>query len=347
MFRRKITPARSGQSLLAALALSVAACNTSDVTAPPPPIAGTVTVDASAGWVYVDLASGSTVTPTPSAGESSNWDIGFFATNVMLNGGAAGPAGVSGMCLCQNAGASDDDVLAMTPAAELADFDAITSIPAGGVFTEEQLIPAINDWFTGNGSAATASSDRTYIVRLAGDTAFAKLRVVSLENPSTSSAGRVTLQYAVQPSATAPFGPVQTTTVQAGTTGETLIDLNPTDGVPIGTGWDLSLRGFTMRTNGGVSGTAQGGAATATVPFEAATASGLNARAFRSDVFSGVFATNRFFRYNIAGDFRISPTFDVYLIRRGSTVYKLQIVDYYSGTGAPRNITFRYEQIAG
>ena len=58
------------------------------------------------------------------------------------------------------------------------------------------------------------------------------------------------------------------------------------------------------------------------------------------------FAASRWYRYNLAGDNRISPTFDVYLIRRGSAVYKLQVLDYYSDTGAPRNITFRYQQIA-
>ncbi len=347
LFHNYFRPRLLALLALPALALTVTACNTSDVAAPPPPIAGTVTVDASAGWVYLDLASGNTVTPAPSPDESSSWDVALFGTNVMLNGGAAGPAGVTGTCLCQNANATNDDVLAMTPAAELADFDAVTSVPAGTQFTEEQLVPAINDWLNGNGSSATANANRVYIVRLAGGTAFAKVRVLSLENPTANSVGRVTLEYAVQPSATAAFGNVMTTTVDVTGASETLVDLNPAAGVSLNEGWDLSLRGFTMRTNGGVSGTAQGGAATATVSFNEATATGLDSRAFRSDGFSGVFATNRFFRYNIAGDNRISPTFDVYLIRRGSTVYKLQIVDYYNDTGAPRHITFRYEQIAG
>ena len=38
---------------------------------------------------------------------STDWDLAFFATSVMLNGGEAGPAGVVGHCLCRNANATD------------------------------------------------------------------------------------------------------------------------------------------------------------------------------------------------------------------------------------------------
>ena len=36
--------------------------------------------------------------------------MGFFATGVMLNGGAAGPGDVEGYCLCQNADATPDEI---------------------------------------------------------------------------------------------------------------------------------------------------------------------------------------------------------------------------------------------
>ena len=70
-------------------------------------------------------------------------------------------------------------------------------------------------------------------------------------------------------------------------------------------------------------------------------------QAYRSDTYAGVFGTSRWYKYNIAGDNRISPTFDVYLLKRGSSVYKVQITNYYSATDQPRHITFRYERIAG
>jgi hypothetical protein len=180
--------------LLALLALPVlaTACSTSDVTAPPATVAGSFTVDASTSWAYISLADSAVVTPAPSAAESLGWDIGFSATNVAINTAA----GVTATCLCQNAGATNEQVLAMTAASEQADFDAVTSVPATATFAAD------------------------------------------------------------------------------------------------------------------------------------------------------AFTTNKYFRYNILGDHRISPTFDVYLIKRGTAVYALQVIGYYDSTNKSRQVSFRYKQIA-
>lgn len=58
------------------------------------------------------------------------------------------------------------------------------------------------------------------------------------------------------------------------------------------------------------------------------------------------FTANKYYRYNILGDHRISPTFNVYLIKRGTAVYALQITGYYDSTNKSRQISFRYKQIA-
>ena len=50
--------------------------------------------------------------------------------------------------------------------------------------------------------------------------------------------------------------------------------------------------------------------------------------------------------YNILGDHRISPTFDVYLLKRGTAVYALQVTGYYDSTNKSRQVSFRYKQIA-
>lgn len=180
--------------LLAALAITalLSACSTADVTAPPASVAGTFTVDASTSWAHVSLADSAVVTPTPSAAESTGWDIGFSATNVALNS----VAGVTAACLCQNTGATNEQVLSMTAASEKADFDAVTSVPAGVTFTAD------------------------------------------------------------------------------------------------------------------------------------------------------AFTTSRYYRYNILGDHRISPTFDVYLVKRGTAVYALQVTGYYDATNKSRQVSFRYKQIA-
>ena len=66
-----------------------------------------------------------------------------------------------------------------------------------------------------------------------------------------------------------------------------------------------------------------------------------------ADRYAGVFVTRPWYSYNVLGDHRVSPNFNVYLVKRGEAVYKVQLVDYYGPAGETRRITVRYEQIAG
>ena len=119
----------SATSLFVLAALSLGACNSSDVTAPTPQAEGSFTVDASQNFVYVSFADSSVITLTEPATQSSAWDIALFSTNVTLNGGQAGPGGVTGFCICQNTeeDPTNSDWLAMTPDSEKADFEALAS----------------------------------------------------------------------------------------------------------------------------------------------------------------------------------------------------------------------------
>jgi HmuY protein len=329
------------------LAAALTAGCSDDVTRPPPPAEGTITVDASSAYAYFSLQGGGLVTPAPTASESPSWDIAFWTTNVTLNGGAAGPAGVTGFCVCQNAAATDAEILAMTPESELADFEAVTAVPAGATFTADALTPAIAGWFTGSGATAVADPSKTFLVRLADSLAYAKVHVTSLQGASATSAGKVTLEFAVQPSPAASLGPTQTLEVDLTTAGARNVDLNTGSLTSSPTDWDLRFDGFTIRVNSGVSGPGKGGAAAGTGTFASITTAKTADQAYRADVYAGVFGAQRWYKYNLAGDNRISPTFDVYLVKRGSAVYKLQLLNYYNTTGSPRFVTFRYKQIAG
>ena len=338
---------RSRAAVVIGAAAFLGACG-DDVVAPPPPVEGTVTVDASQRYVYFSFDEGEVVVPTPSASASSEWDVAFSATTVTLNGGSAGPGGVTGFCLCQNSGATDAQVLAMTPESEKADFDGVTAVPAAATFITDALTPAISGWFTGTGAAATANSAKTFLVRLADSVGYAKVRVTSLQNPTATSPGTVTLEYAVQPTAAGALGTTRTLQVDLTTPGAKSVDLETGALTNSATEWDLRLDGFTIRVNSGVSGPGKGGAAAGTGSFETITTAKEADQAYRSDSYAGVFGASRWYRYNIGGTGnRISPTFEVYLIKRGTSVYKFQILNYYNVTGDPRFITFRYEQIAG
>src|SRR5688572_12759841 len=140
MIRRAVT-------VLAALAMT--ACS-DGALGPLAPEAGTLTVDASTKWAFVRLGETADTVAVAAPGSSSVWDIAFFSTSVMLNGGEAGPGAMNGYCVCQNAGSSDAQVLGMTPESELADFEAVTasSIPAAdSAWVSDALSPAISGWY--------------------------------------------------------------------------------------------------------------------------------------------------------------------------------------------------------
>lgn len=320
-------------------------CASDELQAPPAPEEGTLTVNASTGWAFVSLGDEAAVTISNPAA-NPGWDIAFNATRVMLNGGVAGPGEVVGHCVCQNAGASDQEIVGLTADGESADFQAINAgdIPGSDGFEVEALVPAVRGWYTGTGPAAIPAAGTTWLLRLQDGTSFAKLRVLSLAGPTADHAGQVTLEYAVQPAADQAFGPVQTISLDAST--PTSLDLNTGSTAPAATDWDLALQGFAIRLNGGASGAGNAAAAPTTEAFAAVASASVDPRAYQQDGFGGVFSSHPWYRYNLTGENIIHPTFEVYLIRRGDIVYKLQLTNYYGAAGEPRHITLRYARLA-
>lgn len=337
-----------------ALALTIAAC----ADDPTGPAAGvrpdSLAVDASAGWAYVNLFGGTApeaVTVTDPA-TSGAWDIGLFATSVMLNGGAAGPGGVLGHCICGNAGLSNAQVGALEAADGLSAFEAMSAaeIPAAdSLWRSDALSLAIAGWWRYDATThqVSAAPDRSYFVRASDGQSYAKLRVVQIAGATQTTAGRVTFEYARQASRGAPMSAVQTATVDVPVSGRVVFDLDP--GQSTQTGWDLAFEGYNIRVNGGVSGGGAAGALAVSEPFASITdASAPPAEVYKADAFGGVFDAQKWYRYNITGeDHQIWPTYDVYLVKRGSAVYKIQLINYYDASGKDRRITFRYAKLAG
>lgn len=312
----------------------------------------TVTLDASAGWAYADLDAAVPAVTVASPATDPGWDIAVNATSVMLNGGAAGPGGMAGWCLCQNEAASNDQVRAFTAETQLAAFQAATAAAApaaGDAWTPDALAPAVAGWWSYNATthAVTADPSKVFYVRTAEGTGFAKLRVLSLADAQRAHAGTVTIEYAVQTSATAPMGATKQAAVDV-SDGRVYFDLL-SGAVSTAADWDLALEGYDIRVNGGLSGGGQAGAVAAAEAFDAITsASGPPASAFRGDSYGGVFKARPWYRYNLTGsDHQVWPTFDVYLLRRGGTLFKLQVTSYYGPAGEPRRITLRYAKLAG
>jgi hypothetical protein len=334
-----------------ALAAWLAACSDSSTEPPPPTETQTITVDASQSYAYVRLGDPATVVSVGDPRTSSGWDIGLFATSVSVNGGAAGPGDVRAFCLCANQDASTAELQAMTPENQLTAFESVSAanVPPAGEFVVDGLAPAIAGWFSGTaGSNASVTSTRSWILRKGTTTALlGKVRVTSLENASAANAGQVSFEYAMQSTPGGTFGPVQSKVVDV-RNGPVNFDLAA--GAPSTGTWDLRFEGWTIRVNGGVSGA--GGVSalldedTPFASIDAALAATAPPQAFRSDAFSGIFASKPWYRYNITGtDNQIWPTFDVYLVQRGNETFKVQITSYYSTAGAPRQISIRYARL--
>jgi hypothetical protein len=81
--------------------------------------------------------------------------------------------------------------------------------------------------------------------------------------------------------------------------------------------------------------------------FEAVTATTVDPATYSANASPDVFAATPWYKYNLAGDHRISPTFNVYLVRRAETLYKLQLINYYGPAGEIRQVTFRYVRLEG
>ncbi len=342
--------------LLSGLAAFVllSACESSPTGDPGPEEPGllTVTLDGSAGWAYADLDAASPAVAVANPGANADWDIAVNATNVMLNGGQAGPGGVLGWCLCQNEAATDAQVMALTADASLAAFTGATAAVAptdAAAWRVDSLTSAISGWWSYNSTThvVAANPAKAFYVRTAEGTAYAKLRVVSLADAQRAHAGTVTLEYAVQPSATAAMGETRRVTLDL-SGGRVYFDLL-TGAAGTAADWDVALEGYDIRVNGGASGSGQAGAVAATEAFaDIASAASPPATAFRGDSYGGVFRTRPWYRYNLTGsDHQVWPTFNVYLLKRGDTLFKVQLTSYYGPAGEPRRITLRYAKLAG
>lgn len=335
--------------LLLGAVIALAACDDDSSTGPTPPSEPSeVTVDASQAPAYVRLGDPTTTVSVTDPRTSSAWDLSFFATGVTVNGGAAGPGGLEAYCICGNENATDAEVQAMTPQNQLSAFESVdaTDIPSETAFEADVLSPAISGWYTGTpGPGVTVTPNRSWILREGTTTAIlGKFRVTSISGASATHAGSVTFDYAIQPAAGAPFGGTQTHTVDV-SGGPVYFDL-ASGAESDATNWDLQFTGYDIRLNGGVSGA---GTMRAVLdegtPWDQITAqyaSFAPPEAFRADAFGGVFASSPWYRYNITGtDNQIWPTFNVYLVKRGSEVFKVQLIGYYSEAGVPRQITIR------
>lgn len=346
-------------ALLTAIALPVlalAACE-AEVTAPlDEEVEGEVTLDAtSAGaWAYLSFEDGGRVIVPSDPSTSTEWHIAFRRYAAKLNGGVAGPGAVEGYNIANHAGATADEVLAFTLADADAAWEAVTSADvATADFREDELIEDTGgSWFRFDAVSNTlvANSAAAWKVDEVG-TGFAVFRVSDLNLTPAPDYDplSLTIQYRHQP-AGGVLGAIGGVTVDL-TGGDAYVDLATGSAVvPSGCNWDLRIDPeLAIEVNDACGA--------GTFPLDVSedfttvtTASGAPTYGGFLAVLSGAFPTTvgdatGLFWYNLDGSNRLFPTYNVFLVRAGTDVYKVQVLDYYSATGASGHPTLRFQRL--
>lgn len=346
----------------------------------------TLLVDATAGglsatpddpankYTYVSLSDGAVVELTDDqAASSENWDLAFKRSTVILNGGASGPGSVSAYFTGNNAEAYDsngdaifDWFAASTADSELPDFEEVSTsdIPDSSEFVTDSPLLAI----TGDGPpdgwwlydfmthTVSANPDQWWVVRSDTGEAYAKFHVIELSEDLGNERWVVTLEMEIQNSGDSEFTSTHTETVFIPLGGGSVYFDIETLSQVISTGpWDIRVEYnaaetfFNIYTNGGASGTGDGGA------FPIGNEPGLITDGgdatqipfYFTDSAGGIFIDSIWYAYNLTGtDHQLWPNYRVYLIQTNGEVYKLQILSYYHPQSAQSAwYTIRFQQI--
>ncbi len=333
----------------------------SDTTGPDDPQlpSGTVTLDASsnANFVYFDLASGQTVQATnPST--SSAWDLAVRRYEVRLNGGISGPKGLTGFNLANNENATNEQILGFTAENQKAAFDAIgtSNIPPAASFVTERIEANPLAWLSFGPQGPVANATVSWKLKRSSNGGHAVFRVIQSTSGGSSQQNATLTSATVEWRTQAPNGTLgakQTAVLQV-EAGSVALDFGTgATGAATGCGWDIRFDTESFAIVPNVACGAGTFPVDGSQSFDGMTTAADAAEygaflAGRSGVvpFSATLADKKGpFLYNLTGDNRLSPTFNVYLVKAGNDVYKIQLINYYSATGASGHVTLRYAQI--
>jgi hypothetical protein len=294
--------------------------------------------------VHFSFATGTLVSRT------ADWDIALRRYEVRLNGGVTGTKGVLGYSVGNNASATNAQVLAFTVDNTRAAFDNVreAQIPPDASFQSDRLVENATGYLNLAG-APTANATAYWKLRTASG-GFALVRVTAISLSPQFALQSVTFESRVQSGAT--LGVAQTLTVPiTGAPVSVSISGNQVTATPNGCNWDLRINpqtfGITVNSacNAGTyPGPASPTFAAATTASDAAQYAGYLS-GLTGPIPNSIDAADAPFRYNLEGSNRLSPTFNVYLVKSGTRVYKLQLVNYYNAAGASGWPTLRYARI--
>jgi hypothetical protein len=313
-------------------------------------VSGATGANPTTRWRYVNLENPAQPLQLTDeqARASTAWDVAFNGFSTQVNGGLGRAGGISVFCVCQNSGtltgtALVNAVRSLSSASEAGDFEGVSAaqVPAETQFRADTLL-GIQDWYSTGAGGARAVQPYAYVLQRPNGLGYAKFQVTAVQNASGAAPGAVTFRYATIPPNRSGFGAIVTQTVQVPATGVVRFSFT-SNAATTAADWDVAFEGWRIYTNSGASAqaaTAGAGAYNGTTQlqgnptFEALAPNQVSptANAYRADG-TGVFSTRPTWAYEQSSNTAL-PTYDVYLLKKGNTVYKLQVTGYRRQTAA-------------
>ena len=316
---------------------------------------GVILVDASShtAFSHLSLVGAGQLLTLADPGTSTEWHMAFRRFGIRLNGGVAGPGSVAAVSLATNASASADQVTALTPQDGEAAFAAVTEadIATAGPFVEDALVPDPGaSWFRFDRqtNSIVANPGAAWKLREGSGRGFGIFRVVGVEMEGQRPVG-VTMQFRRQ-EVGGRLGAPQTLAadLRRGPAFLSLADGSVAD--PAGCAWDLAV---SPELSIQINGLCEAG----TFPLEPTDDFAGMRQADDAPDYAGYLSTiggafpatvddaSGTFWYNIQQNNRMWPTYNVFLVRVGTSVYKVQIIDYYSATGDSGYPSVRFQRL--
>lgn len=296
--------------------------------------------------VYFSFTSGTLVPRT------GDWDLALRRFEVRLNSPAnGGTKNVLGYTLANNQNATNAEVLAFTRASTLAAFDGLrdAQIPAADQFTTDRLAENQQGLIV-LGGVPVANSAQFWKVRLANGQ-FGVVRATAIGFNQARATDSLVLESRLQTGAA--LGTTQRLVVApAGVTRAISLVTNSVV-TPNGCNWDIQFNpdprqlAVTVNTACNVAtfpGTASPTFAAVTSANDAPQYVGFLSQLV-GPIPNSILDPKAPFRYDLQGNQRLHAAFNTYFAQVGTRVWKFQLIDYYSNTGAAGFPTIRYARI--
>ncbi|MEO7360346.1 MAG: HmuY family protein [Gemmatimonadaceae bacterium] len=284
--------------------------------------------------------------------KSGDWDVLLRRYEVRVNSAAtAGTATKNDMAysLKNNISKTDAEVLAFTVNNTLAAFDAVraSSIPGDAEFKTDRLEENQYGYLTLSG-APMVNVASYWKIKLANGS-YGVYRATAIAYNQQGRLTSLTLESRLQTGTK--LGAVQTQTVTFAGVAKTISFVTNAAVTSTGCTWDISVNPatFEMTTNAACNvGTSPGGSsptfANVTTASDAPQYSLFIAQ-LDGPIPNSFTDLGAPFRYNLLDTNRLHPTFNIYLIKVGAKVYKMQVINYYNESGAAGYPTIRAARI--